>query len=153
MDGSTLALISTSCTASSAICMAVGWSMIRRGNKKAHRNLMISSVILAALFFTLYMYRTIFIGNTDFGGPAEYRSYYTAFLTFHIILTILSPILVVMTLIYAKKENFEKHRKIGPWAARVWFVTAITGVAVYLLLFQIFPEGETTNMFRAYWGF
>lgn len=153
MEGSTVALLSTSCTATSAICMAIGWMMIRRGKVDVHRRFMIVSVIFAALFFILYMARTIFIGNTDFGGPEYLRPYYTAFLIFHIILTIIAPVLAIMTLYYARKERFEKHRKIGPWTARIWFVTALTGVMVYLLLFQIFPEGETTNTFRAIWGF
>jgi putative membrane protein len=153
MEGSTVALLSTSCTATSAVCMALGWVMIRRGNEEAHRRLMITSVVLAALFFTLYMFRTVFIGNTAFGGPASVKPYYTAFLTFHIILTIISPILAVMTLIYARKKQFDRHRRLGPWTARIWFVTAITGVVVYLMLFVIYPEGPTTNMFRAYWGF
>jgi putative membrane protein len=148
-----LALISTSCTFTSAVCMAAGWIMIRRGNRETHRKLMIASVIFAALFFAIYMTRTDFVGNTAFGGPESVKPYYTAFLTFHILLTILSPILVLRMLYLARKEQFEAHRKLGPWAAGVWFVTAVTGVMVYLLLFVIYPEGPTTNMFRAYWGF
>ncbi|SEN73089.1 DUF420 domain-containing protein [Lihuaxuella thermophila] len=153
MEGSTLALMSTSCTATSAVLMAIGWVMIRRGKVDAHRRLMIASVAFAALFFILYMVRTIFIGNTDFGGPEAWRPYYKAFLTFHIILTVIAPVLAVMTLYYAAKKRFDKHKKIGPWTARIWLITAVTGVLVYLLLFQIFPEGKTTNLFRAYWGF
>lgn len=153
MEGSTVALLSTSCTATSAILMAIGWGVIKKGHKKAHRNLMIASVVFAALFFILYMYRTIFIGNTDFGGPDHLRGYYRAFLIFHIILTIISPVLAVITLYHAKKENFDRHRYYGRLTAIFWFVTAATGVMIYLILFQIFPEGETTNMFRAFWGF
>ncbi|MBA4495449.1 DUF420 domain-containing protein [Paenactinomyces guangxiensis] len=153
MEGSTVALMSTSCTVTSAICMAIGWRMIRRGKVDAHRRLMIASVAFAALFFILYMARTIFIGNTDFGGPESFRPYYTAFLVFHIILTIIAPVLAVITLYFAAKKRFDKHKKVGPWTARVWFVTAATGLIVYLLLFQIFPQGETTNTFRAIWGF
>lgn len=153
MEGSTIALLSTSCTATSAILMAVGWGVIKKGHKKTHRNLMIASIVFAALFFILYMYRTIFIGNTDFGGPDELRPYYMAFLTFHIILTIISPVLAVMTIYFAIKEKFDRHRHYGRLTALFWFVTAVTGVMIYLILFQIFPEGETTNMFRAYWGF
>jgi len=110
-------------------------------------------VAFAALFFILYMFRTIFIGNTDFGGPDHLRPYYTAFLTIHIILTVISPVLAGMTLYFASKKKFDRHRVYGRLTARFWFVTAVTGVMVYLILFQIFPEGETTNMFRAYWGF
>lgn len=148
MQGSTIALISTSCTVTSAILMAIGWKMIRLGKRKAHRNLMISSVLFAALFFTLYAYRTVAIGNTNFGGPAYLQPYYTGFLLFHILLTITSPILAITTMIYAWKEKFDKHKRMGPWTARVWFVTAITGVIVYLLLFALFPEGETINHFQ-----
>jgi putative membrane protein len=153
MLGKLLALISTSCTVISAICMAFGWVMIKRGKQEAHQRLMITSVIFAALFFILYMARTVFVGNTEFGGPAELKPYYTAFLTLHIILTIVSPVLAVLTLYYAYKKRFDKHPKLGRWTARIWFVTAVTGLLVYLLLFVIFPPGPTANLFRAYWGF
>lgn len=148
MQGSTIALISTSCTVTSALLMAIGWKMIRLKRRNAHRNCMIASVLFAALFFTLYVYRTVAIGNTNFGGPAYLQPYYTGFLLFHVLLTVISPVLAITTMVYAWKENFEKHRKIGPWTARVWFVTAVTGLLVYLLLFVLFPEGETINHFQ-----
>lgn len=153
MEGKTLALLSTSCTATSAICMAIGWYLIKKGKVDAHRRFMITSVILAALFFILYISRTVFIGNNLFGGPAEYKPYYTAFLFFHITLTIISPILAIKTLRHAYRKEFDKHRKWGPITARTWFVTAVTGVIVYLLLFVIFPEGPKTDPLTAVWGF
>jgi putative membrane protein len=153
MQGSTIALISTCCTTISAILMAIGWGMIRRGKVEEHRRLMITSVIFAALFFILYMYRTIFIGNTQFGGPASLLPLYTTFLTIHIALTTIAPILAIFTLFFAYKKRFDKHRKFGKWTAKIWFAGACTAILTYLLLFVIFPEGPTTNLFRAYWGF
>ncbi|MGA9174424.1 MAG: DUF420 domain-containing protein [Thermoactinomyces sp.] len=153
MLGNIIALISTSCTTISAILMAIGWVMIRRGNVRAHRRLMIASVIFAAGFFTLYMYRTMFIGNVEFGGPRYLLPYYTAFLTIHIILTTIAPILALITLYFAYKKRFDRHRIFGRWTARIWFVGAITAITTYLILFVIYPAKSTTDLFRAYWGF
>ncbi|MBH8599462.1 DUF420 domain-containing protein [Thermoactinomyces sp. CICC 10523] len=153
MQGSVIALVSTSCTTISAILMAIGWVMIRRGNVKVHRSLMIASVIFAAGFFALYMYRTMFLGNVPFGGPHYLLPYYTAFLTFHITVTSIAPILAVITLYFAYKKRFDRHRAFGRWTARIWFVGAITAITTYLILFVIYPANTTTDLFRAYWGF
>jgi putative membrane protein len=153
VQGSVIALVSTSCTTISAILMAIGWVMIRRGSVKVHRRLMIASVIFAAGFFALYMYRTMFLGNVPFGGPHYLLPYYTAFLTFHITVTSIAPILAVITLYFAYKKRFDRHRAFGRWTARIWFVGAITAITTYLILFVIYPANTTTDLFRAYWGF
>ncbi|MFB4475529.1 DUF420 domain-containing protein, partial [Oceanobacillus caeni] len=59
----------------------------------------------------------------------------------------------IITLTLAFKRNITKHRKIGPYTAIIWFATAITGVMVYLFLYVFWGVGETTNLFRAIWGF
>ncbi len=50
------------------------------------------------------------------------------------------------------KNNLVKHRKIGPVTSVIWFFTAITGVAVYLLLYIFYKGGETTSVFKAILG-
>ncbi|HCX9863375.1 TPA: DUF420 domain-containing protein, partial [Staphylococcus aureus] len=47
---------------------------------------------------------------------------------------------------------YNVHRKFGPFASVIWFCTAITGVAVYLLLYVLYPGGETTSLIKATFG-
>ncbi|WP_068672501.1 DUF420 domain-containing protein [Oceanobacillus sp. Castelsardo] len=148
-----LPTISTLFILLSAIFMAFGWNFIAKGKEKAHKNAMIAASISALLFFIIYMSRTIFMGNTAFGGPKELEIYYTIFLVFHIILATTGAVFGIISLTLAFKRNITKHRKIGPYTAIIWFGTAVTGIMVYLFLYVFWGVGETTNLFRAIWGF
>jgi putative membrane protein len=137
---------------SSAIVMAFGWRQIRKGNETAHRRLMLTGSTLAALFFVSYVVKTVVVGDTSFGGPASWQGPYQVFLQIHSVLATVAAVLGVITLIFAFRHRFYRHRRVGPWTIITWFITAATGLMVFLLLYIIFPPGETTNMFRAWTG-
>ena len=81
-----LPTISTICIVISAILVAIGWAKIRKRDIEGHKKTMVRAAIFALAFFIIYSSRTIFIGNTSFGGPQELKVYYTIFLIFHITL-------------------------------------------------------------------
>lgn len=147
-----LPTISTSCIVISAILIAIGWRLIWKGNIEKHKNVMLAAAVFATTFFIIYMSRTIFIGNTAFGGPDSIKKYYTFFLIFHINLATIGGILGIIQIVTAFKDKFNIHRKVGPIASIVWFLTAITGVTVYTLLFVLYPGGETTSLLKATFG-
>lgn len=147
-----LPFISTSCIVISAILMAVGWFFIRQGKKDTHMKIMLTASFFALAFFVIYMYRTIFVGNTPFGGTGSAMVYYTIFLIFHIFLATAGAVFVVVSLTLAFRKSFRRHRKIGPWTASIWFFTAATGIIVYLLLYVFYPSGSTTSLFKAIFG-
>ncbi len=148
-----LPFISTLLIALSAILVAIGWRLIIKGEKEKHKKTMVAAAISALLFLIIYVSRTIFIGNTSFGGPDNIKIYYTIFLIFHIILSMTGAIFGIVTLRLAFKGNFKKHKKIGPVTSIIWFFTAVTGIMVYLFLYVIYEGGETTSMIRAILGY
>lgn len=147
-----LPFISTSFIVISAILIAIGWKLIKQKKRKQHERVMIAASLSALAFFIIYMSRTIFIGNVAFAGPEHLKPLYTIFLIFHIILATTGGVFGIVTLIFAFRKKFAKHKKIGPWTAIIWFFTAITGVAVYLLLYIIYPNSETTSLIKAILG-
>lgn len=147
-----LPTISTFFIVLSAILVAIGWRLVVKKNYKAHKKVMIAAAVSALVFFIIYMSRTIFIGNTSFGGPEEYEIYYTIFLIFHIILATTGAVFGIVTLILAFKRNINKHQKIGPVTSVIWFFSAITGVIVYLLLYVFYEGGQTTSLIKAIFG-
>ncbi|SDQ63680.1 putative membrane protein [Virgibacillus subterraneus] len=147
-----LPTISTFFIMTSAVLVAFGWRFIIKGNASAHKKTMISAAISALLFFIIYVSRTIFIGNTSFGGPEDIKIYYTIFLIFHIFLATTGAIFGVVTITLALKRKIKIHRKIGPVTSVIWFFSAITGVMVYLLLYIIYDGGQTTSMLKAILG-
>jgi putative membrane protein len=137
----------------SAILVAIGWAQIIKGKREAHKKTMIAGAIAALLFFIIYMSRTIFVGNTAWGGPDDLKLYYHIFLIFHIVLATVAAVFGLTTLTLAFKERFAKHRKWGRVTAVIWFFTAITGAAVYILLYILYPGGHTKPVIDAIFGF
>jgi uncharacterized membrane protein YozB (DUF420 family) len=77
---------------------------------------------------------------THFLNPAWFRPIYLTILATHTILAIAIVPLILMTLWRAKKQNFEAHRKIARWTWPLWLYVSVTGVVIYLLLYQVFPQ-------------
>jgi putative membrane protein len=147
-----LPTISTSFIILSAITVAIGWWQIKQKKIEAHRKTMFLAGIFALIFFIIYASRTIFIGNTAFGGPDNIKIYYTVFLIFHITLATTGAVLGIISIFTGYKNKLSIHRKLGPITSIVWFFTAITGVAVYLLLYVFYHGGETTSVIKAILG-
>ena len=147
-----LPTISTFFIVLSAILVAIGWAFIKQRKIEAHKKTMVAAAISALTFFIIYASRTIFIGNTAFGGPDNIKIYYTIFLVFHITLATTGAVFGIVTLYLGFKNNLVKHRKIGPITSIIWFFVAITGVAVYLLLYVFYTGGETTSVIKAIIG-
>jgi putative membrane protein len=151
---SVLPTISTFFIVVSAVFVAFGWRAILQGRRETHRKLMVTGAIFALAFFTVYMSRTIFVGNTTFShnSPAAVRDAYYIFLLFHITLATVSAVFGIITLLHAYNKRFAKHKKIGRWTAVMWLITAPTGVAVYVLLYILYPGGATKPMIDAILG-
>jgi putative membrane protein len=148
-----LPTVSTTFIVLSAVTVAIGWYLIKQKRIDAHKKAMTTAAIFALIFFIIYMSRTVFVGNTSFGGPDDVKIFYTIFLIFHIFLATTGAIFGVITLYLGFKNKIAKHRKLGPITSIIWFFTALTGVAVYFLLYVFYKGGETTSMLKAILGF
>jgi uncharacterized membrane protein YozB (DUF420 family) len=130
----------------SALFLAAGYVCIKRGNKIAHRNCMISafvtSVIFLACYLTYHSYLAIVLhrGPTRFLHPDWFRPFYFAILGTHTVLAMVIVPLILRTLWLAKSERFEDHQRIARWTWPLWMYVSVTGVIVYFLLYQIFPQ-------------
>ena len=125
----------------SAIFLVAGFVFIKRGNKIAHRNCMISAFCTSVVFLACYLtYHATVKTVTHFVNPAWFRPVYLTILATHTLLAAAIVPLILMTLWRAKKESFEAHKKIARWTWPLWLYVSITGVVIYLLLYQIFPQ-------------
>jgi putative membrane protein len=147
-----LPTISTLFIVISAIFVGFGWYHIVKGHRETHQKLMVTGAIFALAFFIIYMSRTLFQGNTAFGGPESLKLPYHLFLFFHITLATVGGVLGLITLWLAYKQRFLKHKRVGRVAAVVWLLTAPTGVAVYVLLYILYPGGQTKPVIDAIFG-
>jgi uncharacterized membrane protein YozB (DUF420 family) len=130
----------------SAVLLALGFFFIKRGNKIAHRNCMISafctSVIFLGCYLTYHGYLALVLhqGPTRFLNPAWFRPVYLTILLTHTILAAAIMPLILVTLHRARKQQFEAHKKIARWTWPLWMYVSVTGVVIYLLLYRIFPQ-------------
>jgi len=144
--------ISTFFIVLSAVLVAVGWSLAIKRRLAEHQKVMFYAAVSATIFFIVYVSRSIFVGNTIWGGPDSLKPYYFVFLIFHIVLATVGGAFGITTLTLGYKKKFAKHRKWGKVTSLVWFVTAITGTAVYVLLYLMYPGGHTKPVIDAIFG-
>jgi putative membrane protein len=130
----------------SAIFLTLGFIFIKRGNKIAHRNCMITAFCTSAVFLVCYLtYHTYLAvvlhrGPTRFIDPAWFRPIYLTILISHTILAAAIVPMILITLSRALKERFDRHKVIARWTWPLWMYVSVTGVVIYLLLYQIFPQ-------------
>jgi uncharacterized membrane protein YozB (DUF420 family) len=128
----------------SALLLGTGFVFIKRKNVPAHRACMIAAFSTSVLFLICYLTYHALGGFTKFQNPAWFRPWYLVLLATHTILAAAIVPLIMMTLSRAIKQRFELHKKIARWTWPLWMYVSVTGVAVYLILYQIFPQIATT---------
>jgi putative membrane protein len=140
MSLSDLPAVNAFLNGTSAILLTAGYVFIRKKKKEAHRNCMVAAFITSVLFLTCYLIYHYHTGRTEFRDPQWFRPIYLVILISHTILAVAIVPLVLVTLHRAVKERFELHKKIARWTWPVWMYVSVTGVVIYLLLYQIFPQ-------------
>ncbi len=124
----------------SAMLLAAGYFFIKRGHKIAHRNCMVAAFIVSAIFLTSYLVYHYSAGRTEFKGQGWIRPVYFTILLTHTVLAVAIVPLILLTFHRALKERFELHKKIARWTWPLWMYVSVTGVVIYLLLYQLYPS-------------
>ena len=99
---------------------------------------MVSAYALSALFLTSYLIFHYEVGDVLFTGTGWIRPVYFAILIPHVILAVTILPLALTTLYFGLKSNFTRHRRIARWTWPLWIYVSVTGVIVYLMLYQLY---------------
>jgi putative membrane protein len=134
-----LPLLNAVLNTTSTVFLLLGYYFIRQKKKVTHKKMMITALVTSGLFLISYLIYHYNVGSVKFTGQGTVRTVYFIILISHTILAILLPPLVGITLVRALRERFDKHRVIARWTLPIWLYVSITGVAVYLMLYQLFP--------------
>ena len=126
--------------ATSTLLLTAGYILIKRQRPTAHRNCMIAALISSTLFLAGYLTYHHYAGATSFRNPAWFRPIYLTILITHTLLAVAVVPMVIMTVIPALRQRWDRHRRIARWTWPVWMYVSVTGVVIYLLLYQIFPQ-------------
>lgn len=130
----------------SGVFLIAGFFFIRRRRISAHRASMIAAFVASTVFLISYvLYHSLLAyylgqGPTKFKGEGFIRPVYFTILITHTILAIAIVPFILITLFRALRGRFEKHRRIARWTLPVWLYVSVTGVFVYLFLYQLYPS-------------
>jgi len=133
------AALNASLNGSSAVLLACGYVAIRNGKIKAHKAFMIAAFCVSTAFLVSYLIYHYRVGHVLFQGQGWIRPVYFALLLSHTVLALVIVPMILVTLRRAWLEKFDRHRVIARWTLPLWFYVSITGVLVYLLLYQVYP--------------
>jgi putative membrane protein len=136
---SDLPAVNATLNGASAALLVAGFLAVRRRRIWLHRSLMLSALVSSILFLTSYLYYHAHAGTTRFTATGVVRPVYFTILLTHTVLAIVIVPLVVVTLYRAVRRDFLRHRRIARVTLPVWLYVSVTGIAVYLMLYQLFP--------------
>jgi putative membrane protein len=131
------AALNASLNGLSAMLLACGYVAIRGRRLDVHKRFMISAFAVSSVFLASYLAYHYRVGHVAFQGQGWIRPVYFALLLSHTILAIVIVPMILITLRRAWLERFDKHRVIARWTLPLWFYVSVTGVIVYLMLYQM----------------
>jgi uncharacterized membrane protein YozB (DUF420 family) len=142
MSFSDLPLLNAFLNSTSAILLFLGHQSIKNGRQNSHRRFMIAAFVVSSLFLVSYLVYHYVHGSQHFQGQGLVRPVYFLILGTHTTLAAAIVPLVIITLRRGLKGDFDRHRRIAKWTYPIWLYVSVTGVIIYLMLYQLFPAGK-----------
>ena len=136
------AALNASLNGASAVLLACGYVAIRNGKIAVHKMFMISAFAVSSVFLVSYLVYHYRVGHVPFAGQGWIRPVYFVLLLTHTVLAIVIVPMIIVTLRRAWLEKFDRHRVIARWTLPLWFYVSVTGVIVYLLLYQVYSPAD-----------
>lgn len=139
-----LPAINASLNGLAAVLLGLGFVAIKRGRRERHAFWMRAATVVSAAFLACYLYYhfvvTAEVGPTRFTGTGWTRPAYLALLLSHTVLAAVNLPMVLRTLWLAHKERWDAHRRLAKVTFPIWMYVSVTGVLVYLALYQWNPS-------------
>jgi len=119
----------------SAILLLCGLGFIKAKKVGWHKACMLAALVTSTLFLSSYLTAHHFLGATAFLGQGWIRPFYFTLLSTHTVLAALIVPLAMVTLYFAFREQFDRHRAIARWTLPLWLYVSVTGVIIYFMLY------------------
>lgn len=137
MDYTILPTVNATLNGISGVLLLVGYVLIRRRQITAHRNAMLGAFGSSTLFLISYLIYHAQAGSRPFTGQGAIRYVYFAILISHVILAAAILPMAISTLSRGLRGRYADHKRIAKWTFPAWMYVSITGVIVYLMLYQM----------------
>jgi uncharacterized membrane protein YozB (DUF420 family) len=117
--------------------LLIGYLLIRQRHINAHRNAMLGAFVSSMLFLVSYLIYHANVGSRPFAGQGPIRIVYFAILISHVILAAAILPMAISTLSRGLRGKYADHKRIAKWTFPAWMYVSVTGVIVYLMLYQM----------------
>jgi putative membrane protein len=131
-----LPAVNATLNATSGVLLLIGYVLIRARRIDLHRKVMIAAFAASALFLVCYVIYHAQVGNVRFTRQGFVRPVYFTILITHVSLAFLVLPLAIVTLSRGLSAKYQMHRRIARWTLPIWMYVSVTGVLVYVLLYQ-----------------
>lgn len=136
MNVSELPALNALLNSCATVLIVCGLVAIKLRKPKVHSAFMIAALAVSAAFLTSYLIYHYHVGQVKFAGVGAVRTVYFTILISHVILAIVNLPMIILTVIPAIRERFDKHRKWAKITAPIWLYVSVTGVIVYLMCYK-----------------
>ena len=131
-----LPAVNATLNAISGCFLLCGYVAMRQRRIPLHRALMIAAFASSVVFLICYLVYHAQVGSVPFPRQGLVRPLYFTILITHVVLAASVPPLAIVTLTRGLKGRYPQHRRIARWTFPIWLYVSITGVLVYVLLYQ-----------------
>jgi uncharacterized membrane protein YozB (DUF420 family) len=130
-----------------AVLLVAGFVLIKQKKETAHKWTMLACFGVSVVFLVCYLtYHQLLHQVTGSHGRAfEHANAailwgYRLLLISHVLLAAAVPFLAVTTIYFGLRDDRRRHRKLAKWTFPIWLYVSVTGVIVYLMLYQLFSR-------------
>jgi uncharacterized membrane protein YozB (DUF420 family) len=131
-----LPAVNATLNAVSGLLLVIGYALIRARRVEQHRRCMIAAFVTSSLFLVCYLVYHAEVGSVRFTRQGFVRPLYFTILATHVVLAAAVPPLAIVTLSRGLKARYPQHIRIARWTLPIWLYVSVTGVLVYVLLYQ-----------------
>ena len=131
-----LPAVNASLNAVSGVLLVGGYTLMRLRRIDLHRKVMIAAFATSSLFLVCYLVYHAQVGSVPFPRYGFVRSLYFTILITHVVLAATVPPLAIITMTHGLQGRYPQHRRIARWTFPIWLYVSVTGVLVYVLLYQ-----------------
>ena len=131
-----LPAVNASLNAVSGVLLVGGYTLMRLRRIDLHRKVMIAAFATSSLFLVCYLVYHAQVGSVPFPRHGFVRSLYFTILITHVVLAASVPPLAIITMTRGLQGRYPQHRRIARWTFPIWLYVSVTGVLVYVLLYQ-----------------
>src|SRR5262245_3317549 len=136
---SSLPLLNAVLNGISALLLSSGYVAIQRRHIVLHKICMLSACVTSVLFLISYLTYHYHVGSRPLPGQGGIRMMYFVILISHTILAVVIVPLVLLTLQRAFTVQWDRHRRLARWTWPLWMYVSVTGVVIYVMLYQLYP--------------